>query len=91
MRRTYISPGLDSLNIIINDHCFFPPLVGLFTFTLDTSQMIMKFYCQTMWPQPFTSRVMRYELNLELDNSRVKPDRKQVLLSVKGALHSKHK
>jgi len=53
--------------------------------------MIVKFYCQTLWPQPFTSLVMRYELNLELDNSRVKPDKKQVLLSVKGALHSKHK
>jgi len=60
----------------INDHCFFPPLAGLFTFILDTSQMIVKFYCQTLWPQSFTSHVMRYELNLELDNSRDKPDKK---------------
>jgi len=34
---------------------------------------------------------MRYELNLEFDNSRDKPEKKQVLLSVKSALHSKHK
>jgi len=34
---------------------------------------------------------MRHELNLELDNSRDKSDKKQVLLSVKGALHSKYK
>ena len=53
--------------------------------------MIVKFYRQTLWPQPFTSYVMRYELNLEFDNSRDKPEKKQVLLSVKSALHSKHK
>jgi len=35
---------------------------------------------------------MQHELNLELDNSRDKPDKKQVLLSFKlGALYSKHK
>jgi len=90
VRRTYISPGLD-MNIIINEHYFFPLLAGLFTFIFDTSQMIVKFDCQTLWPQSFTSHVMRYELNQELDNSRDKPDKKQVLLSVKGALHSKHK
>jgi len=50
--------------------------------------MIVKFYRQTLWRQPFISHVIRYELNLELDNSRDKPDKKQVLLSVKGALHS---
>jgi len=51
----------------------------------DTSQMIVKFYRQTLWPQSFTSHVMRHELNLELDNSCAKPDKKQVLLSFKGA------
>jgi len=49
----------------------------LFTFILDTSQMIVKFYRQILWPQPFTSRMMQHELNLELDNSRDKPDKKQ--------------
>jgi len=78
------------LIIIINDHYFFPLLAGLFTFILDTSQMIVKFYRQTLWPQPFTSRVMQHEQNLELDNSRDKPDKKQILLSFKGALYSKH-
>jgi len=63
------------LIIIIKDHCFFPPLAGLFTFILDTSQMIVKFYRQTLWSQPFTSHVMRHELNLELDNSRDKLDK----------------
>jgi len=53
--------------------------------------MIVRFYRQTLWPQLFTSHVMRYELNRELDNSRDKSDKKQVLLSVEGALHSKHK
>jgi len=53
--------------------------------------MIVKFDCQSLWPQPLTSHVIRYELNLELDNSCDKPDKKQVLLSVKGALHSKPK
>jgi len=53
--------------------------------------MIVKFYRQTLWPQPFTSHVMRYELNPELDNSHDQPDKKQVLLSAKGALHSKYK
>jgi len=53
--------------------------------------MIVKFYCQTLWSQPFTSRVMQHELNLEVDTSRDKPDKKQVLLSFKGALYSKHK
>jgi len=53
--------------------------------------MIVKFYRQTFWPQPFTRHVMRYELNLELDNSRDKPDKKQVLLSVKSALYLLHK
>jgi len=54
--------------------------------------MIMKFYenFQTLWPQPFTSHVMQHGLNLELDNSRDKPDEKQILLSFKGALYSKH-
>jgi len=78
------------LIIIINDHYFFPLLAGLFTFILDTSQIIVKFYRQTSWPQPFTSRVMQHELNLELDNSRDKPDKNQILLSFKGALYSKH-
>ena len=78
------------LIIIINDHCFFPPLAGLFTFILDTSQMIVKFYRQTLWPQPFTSHVMQHERNLELDNSCDKPNKKQVLLFFKGALYSKH-
>jgi len=54
--------------------------------------MIVKFYRQTLWPHPFTSRVMQHELNLELDNSRDKPDKKQILLPFKiGALYSKHK
>jgi len=53
--------------------------------------MIVKFCRQTLWPQPFTSHVIRYELNLELDNSCDKPDKKQVLLSVKGALHLEYK
>jgi len=53
--------------------------------------MIVKFCRQTLWPQPFTSHVIRYELNLELDNSCDKLDKKQVLLSVKGALHSEYK
>jgi len=80
------------VNIIINDHCFLPPLASLFiTFIIDTSQKIVIFYRQTLWPQSFTSLVMRYELNLELDKSRDKPDKKQVILSVKGALHSKYK
>jgi len=52
--------------------------------------MIVKFYRQTLWPQPFSSRMMQHELNLELDNSRDKPDKKQVLLSFKVALYSKH-
>jgi len=60
------------------DHCFFPPLAGLFTLILDTSHMIVKFYRQTLWPQTFTSRMMQHELNMELDNSRDKPDKKQV-------------
>jgi len=51
--------------------------------------MIVKFYCQTLWPQ--TCHLMRDELNLVLDKSRDKPDKKQVVLSVKGALYSKHK
>jgi len=72
------------VNIIINDHCFFPPLASLLTFIFDTSQTIVKFYHQTLWPQP-------YELNLELDNSHDQPDKKQVLLSDKDALHSKYK
>jgi len=83
--------------------CSSPPDRRKFTFSIwivrhppisaIPSQMIVKFYCQTLWPQPFTSHVMRYdyELNLELDNSFDKPDKKQVFLSVKGALHSKHK
>jgi len=58
---------------------------------IDTSQIIVKFYRETWWPQPFISRVMQHELNLELDNSGDKPDKKQVLLSFKGALYSKHK
>jgi len=33
---------------------------------------------------------MQHELNLELDNSRDKPDKKQILLSFKGALYSEH-
>jgi len=33
---------------------------------LDTSQMIVKFYRQTLRPQPFISRVMQHELDLEL-------------------------
>jgi len=41
----------------------------------DTSQMIVKFCHQTLWPQSFTSHVMRYELNLELDNSRDNPEK----------------
>jgi len=45
--------------------------------------MIVRFYRQTLWPQSFTSHVMRYELNLVLDKSRDKPDKKQVLLSFK--------
>jgi len=53
--------------------------------------MIVKFYRQSLWPQPFTSHVMQHELNLEVDNSRDKPDKNQVLLSFKGALYSKHK
>jgi len=52
--------------------------------------MIIKFYRQTLWSQPFTSHVMQHELNLELDNSRDKPDKKQILLSFKGAPYSKH-
>ena len=89
MRRTYISPSLDiNYNYQFFYHCFFPALAGLFTFIFDRSQMIVRFYRQT---QSFTSHVIWYELNLELDNSRDKPDKKQVLLSVKGALHSKHK
>jgi len=49
-----------TLIIIINFcyHCFLPPLAGLFTFILDTSQMIVKFYLQTLWPQP--CHVMRH-------------------------------
>jgi len=43
-----------------------PPFAGLFTFILDTSQMIVKFYHQT---------VIRYELNLELYNSCDKRDK----------------
>jgi len=63
--------------LIINmiDHCFFPPLAGLFTLILET----------------FTSRMMQHELNMELDNSRDKPDKKQVWLSFRGELYSKHK
>jgi len=53
--------------------------------------MIVKFHRQTLWPQQFTSRVMQHELNLEVDNSRDKLDKKKVLLSFKGALYSKHK
>ena len=53
--------------------------------------MIVKIYCQTLWPQPFTSHVIIYELNLELANSRDKSDKKQVLLSVKCELHSEYK
>jgi len=53
--------------------------------------MIEKFYRQTLWPQPFTSHVMRYELKLELYKSHDQPDIKQVLLSAKGALLSKYK
>jgi len=34
---------------------------------------------------------MKYELNLELDNSRDKLDKIQVLLSVEDVLHSKYK
>jgi len=34
---------------------------------------------------------MQHKLNLEVDNSRDKPDKNQVLLSFKGALYSKHK
>jgi len=52
--------------------------------------MIVKFYRQALWPQPFTSHVMQHELNLELDNSRDKPDKKQILLCFKGALYSQH-
>jgi len=69
---------------------FFPPLAG-FTFILDTSQMIVKFYRQTLWPQPFISHMKRYELNLDLDNNRDKPDKKQVSLSFKGAFYLKQK
>jgi len=57
----------------------------------DTSQMIVRFYLQTLWSQSFTSHVMKYELNLELDNSRDKLDKIQVLLSVEDVLHSKYK
>jgi len=39
---------------------FFPPLAGLFAFIPNTSQMIVKFYRQTSWPQPLTSHVMRH-------------------------------
>jgi len=53
--------------------------------------MIVRFYLQTLWSQSFTSHVMRYELNLELDNSRDKLDKIQVLLSVEDVLHSKYK
>jgi len=35
--------------------------------------MIVKFYLQTLWPQP--CHVMRHELKLELDNSRDKSDK----------------
>ena len=52
--------------------------------------MIVKFYRQTLWPQTFTRHVMQHELNMELDNSRDKPDKKQILLSFKGALYSEH-
>jgi len=52
--------------------------------------MIVKSYRQALWSQPFTSRVMQHELNLELDNSRDKQDKKQILLSFRGALYSKH-
>jgi len=75
------------LIITINDHYFFPTLAGLFTFILDKSQMIVKFYRQTLRPQPFTSRVMQHELNLELNNSRDKLDKTEVLLSFKGTLY----
>jgi len=34
---------------------------------------------------------MQHELNLEVDNSRDKLDKNQVLLSFKVALYSKHK
>jgi len=53
--------------------------------------MIVKFYRQTLWPQPFISRVMQHEPDIELDNNRDKPDKKQVSLSFKGAFYSKHK
>ena len=51
--------------------------------------MIVKFYRQTLWPQLFTSHVIRYELNLELDNSRDKPETNTITKNkyVKGALH----
>jgi len=90
VRRTYISPSLDIIyNYQFDYHCFLLPRAGLLTFILETSQTIVTFYGQTLWPQP--CHVMRHELNLELDNSRDKSDKKQVLLSVKGALHSKYK
>jgi len=38
---------------------FFPPFAGLLAFMLNTSQMIVKFYRQTSWPQPLISRMMR--------------------------------
>ena len=44
-----------------------------------------------LWLQPITSCVMQHELNLEVDNSRDKLDKNQVLLSFKVALYSKHK
>jgi len=70
----------------------FPPLAGLFAFILNTSQTIVKFHGQTSWSHPSTSRVMRRELNLELDNSRDKPEENKFqILSVNGASHSKQK
>jgi len=91
VHRSYISPSLDiNYNYQFFYHYFLPPLAGLFTFILDTyiltSQMIVKW---SLWPQP--CHMMRHEMNLELDNSRDKSDKKLVLLSVKGALHSKYK
>jgi len=51
VRRTYISPTLDiNYNYQFFYHCFFPALAGLFTFIFDTSQMIVRFYRQSLWP-----------------------------------------
>ena len=52
---------------------FFPPAAGLFGLYFITSQISVKFYCETSWPQLFTSCVMRRELKVEPDNSLDKP------------------